>query len=80
MPGRARCYRNLSTAPYIARLRPPRRYFELGNLQNKQVYGPLLDRWPDPEDITENFDDLRGPFASWSPPTEEQVPSLNGEA
>ncbi|KAI0014212.1 hypothetical protein F4779DRAFT_211979 [Xylariaceae sp. FL0662B] len=48
-----------------------RGYFELGNEQNHYVYGPLLDRWPDPNDIVENFNDFRGVDAHHVRPTEE---------
>ena len=34
-----------------------RGYFELGNLMNDFVYGPLLDRWPDPETSKNDFND-----------------------
>ncbi|KAI0161798.1 hypothetical protein GGR52DRAFT_586027 [Hypoxylon sp. FL1284] len=47
-----------------------RGYFELGNEQNHYVYGPLLDRWPDPDDITANFNDFWGEDAGWARPTE----------
>lgn len=48
-----------------------RGYFELGNEQNHYVYGPLLDRWPDPDDIAKNFNDFRSGGADWARPTEE---------
>lgn len=49
-----------------------RGYFELGNELNHYVYGPLLDRWPDPDDIMTNFNDFRNDIA-YSRPTEEYV-------
>ncbi|KAI1378985.1 hypothetical protein F4677DRAFT_410243 [Hypoxylon crocopeplum] len=54
-----------------------RGYFELGNQQNLYVYGPLLDRWPDPHDIATNFNDFRGVSANFSRPTEEDPPTTD---
>ncbi|XXG99326.1 hypothetical protein Hte_005663 [Hypoxylon texense] len=48
-----------------------RGYFELGNEKNNYVYGPLLDRWPDPDDIATNFNDYRSLEADYARPTEE---------
>ncbi|KAI4865449.1 hypothetical protein F4820DRAFT_420471 [Hypoxylon rubiginosum] len=48
-----------------------RGYFELGNEDNDYVYGPLLDRWPEPNDIATNFNDYRGLAADYARPTEE---------
>ncbi|KAI1394324.1 uncharacterized protein F4822DRAFT_45154 [Hypoxylon trugodes] len=53
-----------------------RGYFELGNEQNKYVYGPLLDKWPDPDDIANNFNDFRGTAADDARPTEEDLSSI----
>lgn len=38
-----------------------RGYFELGNYQNDQVFGPLLEKWPSQEDIEQNFND----YVNW---------------
>ncbi|KAI1078705.1 hypothetical protein F5B20DRAFT_571469 [Whalleya microplaca] len=54
-----------------------RGYFELGNEQNLYVYGPLLDRWPDPHDIETNFNDFRGVSANHARPTEEDPSSTD---
>ncbi|KAI1140010.1 hypothetical protein F5Y05DRAFT_376858 [Hypoxylon sp. FL0543] len=55
-----------------------RGYFELGNEQNGYIYGPLLDRWPDPDDIAKNFNDFRSITGGWAHPTEED-PSTTGD-
>lgn len=34
-----------------------RGYFELGNYRNDQAYGPLLERWPTPEEMETEFND-----------------------
>lgn len=57
-----------------------RGYFELGNEQNHYVYGPLLDRWPDPDDIAKNFNDFRGAGAHWARPTEEDPSTSEGSS
>ncbi|KAJ5827341.1 hypothetical protein N7447_004104 [Penicillium robsamsonii] len=50
-----------------------RGYFELGNYMNSQVYGPLIDRWPDAETMVENFNDELSLAAGngGGPPTEQ---------
>ncbi|KAI1334528.1 hypothetical protein F5Y15DRAFT_287993 [Xylariaceae sp. FL0016] len=48
-----------------------RGYFELGSEQNHYIYGPLLDKWPDPEDIVKNSNDFRGVMSYYARPTEE---------
>lgn len=42
-----------------------RGYFELGNTHNNNTPGPVLDFWPDDDDINTNFDD-NYPGASWN--------------
>ena len=39
-----------------------RGYFELGNNWNNNTYGPLLEHWPDPAEMAENFNDWNGPI------------------
>ena len=34
-----------------------RGYFELGNVMNNQTYGEILDKWPDPETIMNEYND-----------------------
>jgi hypothetical protein len=34
-----------------------RGYFELGNDRNKDMYGPLLEKWPSREQMAENYND-----------------------
>lgn len=36
-----------------------RGYFELGNVWNDYVYGPLLDKWPSPDEMEKDFHDYR---------------------
>lgn len=52
-----------------------RGYFELGNYKNGQTYGPLLEKWPSPEEMKRDFNDyLSLEFAnSNTPPTERQA-------
>ncbi|OTA78493.1 hypothetical protein M434DRAFT_402231 [Hypoxylon sp. CO27-5] len=57
-----------------------RGYFELGNERNHYVYGPLLDRWPDPDDIAKNFNDFRSLGANWARPTEEDPSTSEGRS
>ena len=38
--------------------RTTRGYFELGNLGNDNQYGPLKDKWPSPEEMNKDFDDI----------------------
>ena len=42
-------------------------YFELGNVMNQNVYGPLMNRWPDPETIENDSTDY---LSDWSRPEE----------
>lgn len=37
-----------------------RGYFELGNLRNGNTPGPLLEKWPDKEELAANFNDATG--------------------
>lgn len=39
-----------------------RGYFELGNQRNGNTPGPLLERWPDREELVANFNDATGFF------------------
>lgn len=52
-----------------------RGYFELGNYRNRQVYGPLLDKWPSQEELKSDFNDQLSLDAGrgFGPPTERQV-------
>ncbi|KAI2616718.1 hypothetical protein GGR54DRAFT_649144 [Hypoxylon sp. NC1633] len=55
-----------------------RGYFELGNEGNDYIYDPLLDRWPDPDDIEKNFNDYRSSGAGFARPTAEDLSTWNG--
>ncbi|KAH8660263.1 hypothetical protein BX600DRAFT_499472 [Xylariales sp. PMI_506] len=46
-----------------------RGYFELGNVVNNYVYGPLIDTWPDNNTLENEFNDYRGVGADWAQPT-----------
>jgi hypothetical protein len=53
-----------------------RGYFELGNMYNNNTFGPLLDQWPSPEEMQEDFNDwvsmdLYRPAGEGFKPTEE---------
>ncbi|KAJ6188119.1 hypothetical protein N7519_003027 [Penicillium mononematosum] len=50
-----------------------RGYFELANYMNSQIYGPLLEKWPDAETMSQNFNDELSPSAGigGGPPTEQ---------
>ncbi|KAL5042433.1 hypothetical protein BDW71DRAFT_200563 [Aspergillus fruticulosus] len=49
-----------------------RGYFELGNYRNNQAYGPLLEKWPTPEEMEMDFNDKlsQNTGAGYGPPTE----------
>ena len=46
-----------------------RGYFELGNAQNGFNHGPLLAKWPEPEDMEKNFNDVSGFASGGKPPS-----------
>ncbi|KAJ5541954.1 hypothetical protein N7461_007957 [Penicillium sp. DV-2018c] len=50
-----------------------RGYFELANYMNSQIYGPLLEEWPDNETMARYFDDDLNMWAGrgYGPPTEQ---------
>lgn len=50
-----------------------RGYFELGNYRNNQAYGPLLEKWPTPEEMETNFNDKLSPNTGYGAPTEWHV-------
>jgi hypothetical protein len=55
-----------------------RGYFELGNYFNKFAYGPLIDKWPEPEVIERDFNDyLKTTPPDGSRPTVEYVGSFS---
>ncbi|KAI0023413.1 hypothetical protein F4780DRAFT_79957 [Xylariomycetidae sp. FL0641] len=55
-----------------------RGYFELGNERNGFVYGPLLDKWPQPEDIGKNFQDWKDAFGGYNH-SQAEDPSAYGD-
>lgn len=46
-----------------------RGYFELGNSRNSYAYGPLLNKWPDKQEMANEFNDYLMPN-DWLPPSE----------
>lgn len=50
-------YQNV-TATIHCKASTSRGYFELGNLLNNNTYGPLLEKWPSPEEMAANFNDV----------------------
>jgi hypothetical protein len=48
-----------------------RGYFELGNYRNGYSPGPLLDHWPEPADMLENYNDYRALVFNFKIPTRE---------
>ncbi|KAK2755085.1 hypothetical protein FQN54_006614 [Arachnomyces sp. PD_36] len=50
-----------------------RGYFELGNDRNGQIYGPLLEKWPSPEEMAREFNDyLPADFKNFHAPPAER--------
>ncbi|KAK7057883.1 hypothetical protein R3P38DRAFT_2497804 [Favolaschia claudopus] len=49
-------------------------YFELGNNKNDYVYGPLIDKWPSPDELENNFNDYLTTNDSPRPTVEDPIP------
>lgn len=48
-----------------------RGYFELGNYRNSYRHGPLMDKWPSPEEMKNDFNDVLNIRGEPQPPTEQ---------
>ena len=48
-----------------------RGYFELGNIRNKNAYGPLIDKWPSKQEMEEDYNDITGGRYNYAPPGEQ---------
>jgi hypothetical protein len=43
-----------------------RGYFELGSLRNNNTYGPLLETWPDADEMARDYNDFVSDLSSWN--------------
>lgn len=51
-----------------------RGYFELGNYRNNFSYGPLIEKWPTPDESLYDFNDHLNSYAHYNHPSEKYVP------
>jgi hypothetical protein len=51
-----------TSSTFLCKATTTRGYFEPGNDWNNNTYGPLLEHWPDPAEMAENFNDWNGPI------------------
>ncbi|KAF9267045.1 hypothetical protein L218DRAFT_1063442 [Marasmius fiardii PR-910] len=54
-----------------------RGYFELGNYRNDYSYGSLLDKWPEPEVLANDYNDYLSTLDSQPPAVEDPSPDMN---